>query len=455
VAVDDLLRSGSGEALALAMPAHAKTRRLTGTLVEAELEAAFLRESFPLTTGPFARFAVCVSAAVFLAYGAHDYYVMPAALVREAWLLRYGLALPMLAVVVPLMWTRLYARAHGVLMLFYALTLNAVVLSLGALAGGVVGALQTSYAPLFVVLGPFIVRFGVGYELVYALLTALLYNAIAAGFGHDGVVVTVSINMAIVSMGFIGALVARQTESQAREAFLARRTIRAQLEALDAEKKKSEALLLNVLPAAIAERLKSENRPIADGFQDVSVLFADIVGFTKLSERLTPQELVGRLNELFSAFDDLLDRFRLEKIKTIGDAYMVVGGLNGGKDHALALTELALDMLARIQELSSSHDDDIGVRIGIHSGPVVGGVIGKKKFIYDVWGDTVNVASRMESTGTPGAVQISNETYLRIKNMYEFEDRGEIEVKGKGPMRTWLVRGRRKGVMVDRSSLVA
>ena len=190
-------------------------------------------------------------------------------------------------------------------------------------------------------------------------------------------------------------------------------------------------------------------------FQDVSVLFADIVGFTKLSARLSPRELVGRLNELFSAFDDLLDRLRLEKIKTIGDAYMVVGGLNGGKDHALALAELALDMLARIRELSASHGEDFSVRIGINSGPVVGGVIGKKKFIYDVWGDTVNVASRMESTGIPGAVQISQETYLRIRNMYVFEDRGEIEVKGKGPMHAWLIKERRRDVLVDRSSLMA
>jgi class 3 adenylate cyclase len=227
------------------------------------------------------------------------------------------------------------------------------------------------------------------------------------------------------------------------------------MEALDAEKQKSDALLLNVLPAAIAERLKLENRPIADGFQDVSVLFADIVGFTRLSERLTPEALVGRLNQLFSAFDDLLDRFRLEKIKTIGDAYMVVGGLNGGKDHALALAELALDMLARIAELSAQFNEDFSVRIGINTGPVVGGVIGKKKFIYDVWGDTVNIASRMESTGSPGAVQVSHETYLRIQHLYVFEDRGEIEVKGKGRMRTWLIKERRGDVLVDRNSLVA
>ena len=387
------------------VPASPSVRRVTGTFVDRTLEAEFVRESFALSVQPFTRFAVSLSAAVFLAYGAHDYFVMPAPLLHEAWVIRYGVAVPMLALVVPLVWSRSSPGLHRSAMLLFGLTLNAVVLSLGAIAGGEVGALQTSYAPLFVVLGPFIVRLDVGYEIVFAILTMLLYDVIALTVGHSSLVVIFSINMAIVSMGFIGALVARQMEGQARVAFLQRRTIRMQLEELDAEKKKSDRLLLNVLPHAIAERLKSESRPIADGFQDVSVLFADIVGFTKLSARLSPRELVGRLNELFSAFDDLLDRLRLEKIKTIGDAYMVVGGLNGGKDHALALAELALDMLARIRELSASHGEDFSVRIGINSGPVVGGVIGKKKFIYDVWGDTVNVASRMESTGIPGAVQ--------------------------------------------------
>jgi len=435
--------------------ASSNARRLSGTFVDPALEAEFARENFELAIQPFTRFTVSLSAAVFLAYGAHDYFVMPPALLHEAWAIRYAVSLPVLAAVIPLVWMRSSPRLHRAAMLLFGLTLNAVVLSLGAIVGGEVGALQTSYAPLFVVLGPFIVRLDVRYEVAFSLLTVLLYDAIAFTFGHSSLVAAFSINMALVSMGLIGALVARQLEGQAREAFLQRRTIRKQLEALDAEKAKSDALLLNVLPHAIAERLKAEDRPIADGFADVSVLFADIVGFTKLSARLTPQQLVERLNELFSAFDDLLDRLRLEKIKTIGDAYMVVGGLNGGKDHALALTELALDMLVRIQELSASHGEDFSVRIGIHSGPVVGGVIGKKKFIYDVWGDTVNVASRMESSGIPGAIHITHETYTRIRSMYVFEDRGEIEIKGKGPMRTWLVKERRRDVLIDRKTLRA
>ena len=431
------------------------THRFTATFVDRALEADYSRESFERTVRPITRFTVTLSAVIFLSYGVHDAFVMPRALVHEAWVIRYGLSLPMFAVVLPLMWTRFYARWHRPALLLFAFTISAVVVALGAIADGEPAALQTSWAPLFLVLGPFIARFNVAYQLAYALLTVLLYNVLTLTLGHGGFVVPASINMAILSMGLIGVLVARQMERQAREVFFQGRTIQAQMKALDAEKQKSDALLLNVLPAAIAERLKLENRPIADGFQDVSVLFADIVGFTKLSERLSPEALVGRLNQLFSAFDDLLDKFRLEKIKTIGDAYMVVGGLNGGKDHALALAELALDMLARIAELSVELEEDFSVRIGIHTGPVVGGVIGKKKFIYDVWGDTVNIASRMESTGASGSVQVSHETYQRIRNMYVFEDRGEIEVKGKGKMRTWFIKARRGDVRVDRKSLVA
>jgi class 3 adenylate cyclase len=431
------------------------THRLTATFVDASLEAQFARERFERDTRPVTRFTITLSAVIFLSYGVHDAFIMPGGLLHESWAIRYGLSVPMFAVVLPLMWTRFYVRWHRAARLFFAFTISAVVLSLGAIATGEPAALQTSWAPLFLVLGPFIARFDVVSELAYAVVTLVLYNALTLALGHGDFVVAASINMAIVSMGTIGVLVARQMEGQAREVFFQGRTIQAQMEALDAEKQKSEALLLNVLPGPIAERLKLENRPIADGFQDVSVLFADIVGFTKLSERLSPEALVGRLNQLFSAFDDLLDRFKLEKIKTIGDAYMVVGGLNGGKDHALALAELALDMLARIKELRSELHEDFSVRIGINTGPVVGGVIGKKKFIYDVWGDTVNIASRMESTGSPGSVQVSHETYLRIQHMYVFEDRGEIEVKGKGLMRTWLIKERRGDVRVDRGSLVA
>jgi len=212
---------------------------------------------------------------------------------------------------------------------------------------------------------------------------------------------------------------------------------------LDLERGKSDALLLNILPAEIAARLKTDDGAIADRFADVTVLFADIVGFTKMSLRLTPVELVRRLNAVFSAFDDLADELRTEKIKTIGDAYMAVGGLSGQPDHACAMAELALGIQARMKEFSAEFGEKVDVRIGLNTGAVVAGVIGKKKFSYDVWGDAVNTASRMESQGVPGVIQVSEETYARLKATYLLEERGEIEVKGKGPMKTYLLWGRR------------
>ena len=206
---------------------------------------------------------------------------------------------------------------------------------------------------------------------------------------------------------------------------------------------RSEGLLLNVLPKAIAERLKREPGVIADAHEEVTVLFADVVGFTPLTERTEPARVVGLLDEVFSAFDALAARHGLEKIKTIGDAYMVAAGLPEPRpDHAEAMAEMALDMLDAIKQLCEPLGLDLPIRVGIDSGPVIAGVIGRDKFIYDLWGDTVNTASRMESHGLAGRVQVSESTYRRLHSRYEFEDRGEIDVKGKGRRRAYLLVGR-------------
>jgi len=220
------------------------------------------------------------------------------------------------------------------------------------------------------------------------------------------------------------------------------------LRQLEIEQAKSERLLLNILPETIADRLKQKPETIADNFTEVTILFADIVGFTKLSARVSPTELVNLLNEIFSEFDGLADRWNLEKIKTIGDAYMVVGGLpDPSDDHAASIAEMALDMQAAIahfnEKYANSHDQPIDIRIGINTGAVVAGVIGQKKFIYDLWGDAVNTASRMESHGIPGSIQVSASTYELLQNDYIFEDRGVISVKGKGEMKTYLLVGRK------------
>ncbi len=206
------------------------------------------------------------------------------------------------------------------------------------------------------------------------------------------------------------------------------------------EQHKSEKLLLNILPRPIAKRLKENQQAIADGFAEVTVLFADIVGFTKLSATIPPQTLVALLNEIFSDFDQLAEKHGLEKIKTIGDAYMVVGGLPVPRpDHAEAIVAMALDMQRAIAAFNRTQNQSLSIRIGINTGPVVAGVIGTKKFIYDLWGDTVNTASRMESHGIPGRIQITASTYAQIQGKYPVEPQGKIDVKGKGEMETYLV----------------
>ncbi|MBD2041836.1 PAS domain S-box protein [Microcoleus sp. FACHB-672] len=215
-------------------------------------------------------------------------------------------------------------------------------------------------------------------------------------------------------------------------------------EALREEQEKVERLLLNILPQPIAERLKQETGSIADSFEEVTVLFADIVGFTQLSATISPTQLVELLNEIFSTFDQLAERHDLEKIKTIGDAYMVVGGLPMPRsDHAQAIAEMAMDMQQEVAKFSVKNGQPFNIRIGINTGPVVAGVIGLKKFIYDLWGDTVNTASRMESHGIAGAIQVTATTYELLQNQYKFEKRGLIEVKGKGEMEAFLLTGRK------------
>jgi adenylate cyclase len=222
-----------------------------------------------------------------------------------------------------------------------------------------------------------------------------------------------------------------------------RNAFQSALEQLEIEQEKSERLLLNVLPKAIADRLKREPGTIADTFENVTVLFADIAGFTKLSSRISATELVKLLNEIFSSFDFLAMQHGLEKIKTIGDAYMVVGGLpNPRKDHAEAIANMALDMQQAIIRFNEKHNDAFSIRIGINTGSVVAGVIGTKKFIYDLWGDTVNIASRMESHGIVGGIQITEATYHYLRDKYWLEQRGLIEIKGKGEMITYLLKGK-------------
>jgi len=208
------------------------------------------------------------------------------------------------------------------------------------------------------------------------------------------------------------------------------------------ERARSDSLLLNVLPAVIAERMKRGESSIADYYDNVTMLFADVVGFTPLSEKLSPEEAVDLLGEVFTYFDALVEKYEIEKIRTIGDGYYVAAGVPSERsDHAAVVAAMALEMAGFASEVDIPLADQLQIRIGINSGPVVAGVIGIKKFQYDLWGDAVNIASRMESHGVPGRIQITSATYDLIKDQFTCEPRGSIEVKGKGEMETWFLEG--------------
>jgi class 3 adenylate cyclase len=273
---------------------------------------------------------------------------------------------------------------------------------------------------------------------------SLSYVASLALMGSMPMGVTMALGMGAFSALLIGSVECYLVEMAAREGFYQRAIIEKQAAALGAERDRSERLLLNILPAPIAERLKDDEGTIADSFENVTVLFADIAGFTEYSGQVPPVELVHRLNTIFSAFDDLAETHGLEKIKTIGDAYMVAGGLPApGGDHASGIADMALDMLAAMHGFNSDASLPLELRIGINSGPVTAGVIGRKKFIYDLWGDAVNTASRMESHGIVGRIQVTEATYNLLRARYTFESREPIEVKGKGTMSTWFLIGRK------------
>jgi adenylate cyclase len=244
----------------------------------------------------------------------------------------------------------------------------------------------------------------------------------------------------------LGAMAAYLLERSMRDRYRQSRLIESQSTEIAQERAKSDRLLLNVLPARIAARLRDEPGALAERFEAASVLFADLVSFTPLSERLGPQRTADMLNDLVSRFDDLAEGFGLEKIKTMGDAYLVVGGVpEPVPDDAERVVGMGLAMIKATADCAAETGLPLQIRVGVHSGPVVAGVIGRTKFTYDVWGDTVNVASRLESTGLPGEVQASEATTARLTDAFTVEARGAIDLRGKGTLAAFLVRASASG----------
>jgi adenylate cyclase len=307
-------------------------------------------------------------------------------------------------------------------------------------------------------LGGFVAAGGVGLWGILAPLAALVFNGVRSGVRWYVAFVAVFLGSGFAGEAFgrlprlpalftstmlgLNAAVGGTIVFTLLALFAQQR--RDALAALRIEQEKAENLLLNILPRSIAEQLKGSSQRIADQFSSASILFADVVDFTPRSEHLPPAEVVGMLDSLFSHFDTLVEKYGLEKIKTIGDCYMIAAGVPTPRpDHARALALVALDMLEAVRSNGAVGDLGLELRVGINSGPVVAGVIGRKRFLYDLWGDAVNIASRMQSQGTPGCIQITGATYELLKDEFVCEPRGTVAVKGKGEMETWYVIGPR------------
>ena len=351
--------------------------------------------------------------------------------VGEVWPLRLAVVI-VLAVNLALTWHPVFEKIHS------------EVLALGGLAAafGMLAMMATVGDRMDV---PFYPGIGLAVVGTFTLFRIRFPVALAA------TVVMVAAYAAVVSRGvhaydnpsmaalflvtcmLIGGFACWNLERYARDGFLARL-------GLERERERSERLLLNVLPAPIAERLKTDPAPIADRFPEASVLFADLVGFTELSSGMAPEDLVSLLNDLFTAFDQVADRHGLEKIKTIGDAYMAVCGVPVPRaDHLERVADAAVEMLSVAADRARLSAKRVVLRIGIDTGPVVAGVIGERKFIYDLWGDPVTMASRMESQGVAGRVQLTARAGKRLRARYALTARGAIDVKGRGRMETFLL----------------
>nr|MBL8411358.1 adenylate/guanylate cyclase domain-containing protein [Dechloromonas sp.] len=318
------------------------------------------------------------------------------------------------------------------------------------------GLLAPIGALLFI--GP---RESIAWFAAYIFLTALsgffdYYLADSLAAAGPKIAIQTSVFFFALNFAAISSIVYLLLRYAVQEKAKTQASLEATHHLLQEEQERSERLLLNILPGPIAERLKQNNQTIADGFADVSVMFVDIVNFTRLAEGMTPQQVFAMLNRIFSSFDELAEKYGVEKIKTIGDAYMVAGGLNNESgNYSKAIADLALAMRDLLRRDFTVNDMHLDVRIGIGTGPIVAGVVGKKKFIYDLWGDTVNLASRITSEGFPGMIQVDETTYRRLAPNYIFNEPKMIPLKGKGFTAVYRLLGRQETSAAERTSLKA
>jgi class 3 adenylate cyclase len=380
--------------------------------------------------------AVGIVLVLYGVFGLLDPWIVPE-VVPQAWTIR-GMVLGLCALLMLLTRFRMFSRAHQAILLSLPVLGGLGILVMIALAG------ETGRLLYYV---------GLILAIIWAMLFADLNFLLAAAAcvyliaGYEVIAVFISpLPLPVVvnnTFFLVGAFV-----MSASAGYTIKRAARVNFHQsliIERERQKSDALLLNILPKEITEILKRGSGTIAERYEQASILFADIVGFTSLSALMGAEETVDFLNRAFSHFDSLVEKYDLEKIRTIGDNYMVAAGVpRPCPEHARSLAHLALDMLEYANSLTDPAPGKLRLRIGINTGPVVAGVIGRKKFQYDVWGDAVNIASRMESQGLPGRIQITEATYELLKDDFRCEHRGRLSVKGVGAMDTYLLIGRRE-----------
>ena len=426
-------------------------RRAARLSFPGDMEAAF-RRYYSRNSIIIARFALALTIVLYGLFGFLDIHAAP--LSRDAiWFIRFAVVIPILLGILIFSFHSMFARVFQQLMFVVVLLVAAGILIMIDIieAHGELGT-QTYYAGLMLVImaahSVYRLRFVnatlatvlvvAGYETV-----AILHQKLLAS--DDKFTLFLSNNFF-----FLSSIILGMTASYFLEVYL--RRVFAQRINLAQEQEKSDRLLLNILPREVVATLREREGVIADHYDNASVLFADVAEFTPMSAKMNPKEIVDLLNEVFSHFDGLVERYDLEKIKTIGDCYMVAAGVPRHRpDHAHILVRMGLDILKYIDGRPPTNGRRISFRIGINSGPVVAGVIGRKKFIYDLWGDTVNVASRMENQGVAGAIQVTSHTYELIRNDFACEPRGTILVKGKGEMPIWHVISEKAPPMPDAS----
>jgi adenylate cyclase len=374
-----------------------------------------------------------IAAVITLVFGIQQFFVS-----REGlWLAYSNLATTVVFLLIPQLYRfgRLVPPVVFIVVAYTSITLSSIYIGTGiGLNFYYVGAA----AIVILILGVDHIRLALGFAILGAVTVVILELQVPRNTGTQP-------DWAFRT-GFVLNTVAAWVLVIATVWYALREISRAE-RAMEIEYQRSESLLANILPVTIAERLKQPGRDvIADKYQDAAILFADIAGYTKLASDISPTELVRFLDDLYTEFDALVDRHGLEKVKTSGDSYMVVSGVPVERpDHLAALARLALDMADTVSGLTDSQGRAVPLRIGLAAGPVVAGVVGARKFFYDVWGDAVNVASRMESTDVEGRIQVPQDVYERLREHFTFDERGDVDVKGKGVMHTWYLTGRRQG----------